>query len=324
MNTTNIQLQESVVNASLAKVDEIGLMLRASEMSFPSGSIRWKANSAATFTVRVVTASDETTQAVTLSQNGWSNISFANQDCMVFISPKSKISEFQLTDSVSGYVSIDWPTFIYSGVRKLTTYRSCIDTAILPLLTNITQWDSRYHEQVVDFEPFKHMTALTYLNLQEVTMDGSTDGIEALSSIEQLRLINVLNLYCRLSDFSQLAHLESLLCSGNSNVHGVLEDMLPLSGTLTTLSLNGSVNVSGNLKTLKNFHFLTECSLGMTGVSGRITDLSGMKTSGSLHLRASDYMINDIVSPAVRLNNNQYYTITFTNGMVSSVVEDIS
>ena len=161
------------------------------------------------------------------------------------------------------------------------------------------------------------MTALTYLNLQGLTMYGNTEGIGALTNIQQLRLLSIANLECHLSDFAQCSTLNSLICSDNSKIYGTLEDLLPLAGTLSSLHLNGAINVCGNLKSLKNLSNLTESSFGSTGVSGKITDLNGMKTSGTLSLRVSAHIENDINS--VALVNNNTYTITFSGGVVTGI-----
>lgn len=319
MNTTTIQLQESVANPSLAKVDELRFTLRASSNGFPSGSIRWKANSTTVFTARIVTVNSESTQTETVYQNGWSSMTFVNQDCEVFVSPKSKISEFQLlTDDVSENVILDWTTLVYSGVRKLLTNKASIDASILPLLTNITSWDSIKCEQEIDFDLFTKMESLTYLSLHGSAVRGNLKSVGALTHLQSLFLKNTINMQCQLSDIAGCSSLQTIGCTGSSNVQGALEDLLPLSNTLTSVQLNGSVNVYGTLDSLRQLHYVTNCKLGMTGVTGKITDLNGMISNGTLSLKVSEYIENDFNS--VVFVNEGTYQITFdSNGEVSNV-----
>ncbi len=320
MNPINIQLLEAVNNPSPAKVDELRFSLRSSGPAIPSGGIKWKSGIGVSTTVRVATANNETTQTVNPNNSVWCTLAFASQDCDVFISPKSVITEFQLAEDVSEHVVLDWPTSIYSGVTKLLLRKSCIDPSVLPLLTSVTQWTSIGNQQEIDFDLFTKMSSLTYLYLQDSAVGGDLRNIGALTQLQTITLIDTPNLDCWLGYLPLCGALQSITCSDNITVHGALEDLLPLSGTLTSLQLNGAVNVQGNLKSLKNLPLVTSCSLGSSGVRGTITDLNGMKTSGTLQLRASGYITNDLVSPSTMLNDNQIYTITFSNGVVSSVV----
>lgn len=319
MNSINVQLADTVVNAKLAKDNEIRVSLRQSGLTFASGSIRWKAKTATAFTVRIVTASGEATRTVALPANGWSNESFADQDSEIFISPKANISEFQLTNAISGYTTIDWTTFMYSSITKLITYKSPIDVSILPRLTFLTEWSSVYNGSVVDFDNFTSLSLLTRLILTYSNVIGDTKKVGLLSSLKEINLGGITDLNCKLSDFVQCTGLQTLVCSDSLGVSGTIEDLIPLSGNLTSLQLNGLFNVSGTLKSLLMLPLVTNCSLDYTGVSGKVTDLNGMKPNGgTLTLRVSDYMTNDFNS--VAFVNNNTYTITFNNsGNVSNV-----
>lgn len=321
MSCINVQLSEAIVNAKIAKVNEIRLSLRKSGLSFASGSIRWKAKTATTFTLRIVNATEESTRTVTLSANGWSNETFADQDCEIFISPKANISEFQLTEDVSEYVVIDWGSFIYSSITKLITYKSLIDARVLPRLSSITEWNSTGNILELDFDTFTSQPLLTKLILTYSNVTGNTEKISILSNLKELGLGCITDLKCKLSDFAQCADLEILSCSDSLNVTGTIADLIPLSGSLTTLRLNGSRNVSGEIKVLRSLPLLTDCSLGYTGVTGSLTDLNGMKQNGTLVLRASGYITNTVNS--VVLENNATYTITFDNNrLVSNVTRN--
>lgn len=155
---------------------------------------------------------------------------------------------------------------------------------------------------------------LTYSNVI-----GDTKKVGLLSSLKEINLGGITDLNCKLSDFVQCTGLQTLVCSDSPGVSGTIEDLIPLSGNLTSLQLNGLCNVSGTLKSLLMLPLVTNCSLGYTGVSGKVTDLNGMKPNGgTLTLRVSDYMTNDFNS--VAFVNNNTYTITFNNsGNVSNV-----
>lgn len=318
MNTTNVQLTETVVNAGIAKVNEIRVSLREPGFTLASNSIRWKAKTATTFTVRVVTTSGQSTSSVSLSANAWSSVTFASQDCEIFVSPKANISEFQLFDNVSEFVTIDWGTFIYSAITKLVTYKSPIDVTMLPRLSYITQWNSSNSPQEIDFDSFLQMSSLTNLNIHYSKVFGNTTKISLLNNLTVITMGGTTNMNCSLSDFAQCTGLQSLTCSDSQGVSGTIEDLTPLAASLTTLQLNNSRNVTGVLASLRLLHLVTTCSLGFTGVSGKLSDLNGMKQSDTLTLRASAYMTNDINS--VALSNNSFYTITFnSSGNVSNV-----
>lgn len=310
MNTINVQLPESINNSALPKVDEVHLTLKACGTTFGSGSIRWKANSATTFTVRKVTASGETTSSVTLSQGGWSDTSFADQDTEIFISPKSRMSEFQLKDAISEHVKIDWYTLVYSSIQKLITYRSYIDPAILSLLTSITEWNSTFNQQEIDIVAFTGMSSMVNLNLSNSKVTGNLEKISLLTNLRTLNLDRTTGLYSRLSAIALCTGLQNLICSDNEHVIGILEDLNPLKSSLTNLGLNGDTQVSGSLVSLKQFGNVTNCSLGNSGVTGNITDLNGMKT-GTLSLRVSGYMTNNYNS--IVFVNNNIYTISFNS-----------
>lgn len=318
MNSINVQLSETVTDASIAKLNEIRVSLRKPGFSFASGSIRWKAKIATTFAVRIVTAGGESTRSVTLSANGWSNETFANQDSEIFISPKANISEFQLTNVISEYVTIDWATFVYSSITKLITYKSPIDVTMLPKLTSFTEWNSTNNNQVIDFDNFISLSSLTSLNLTFSSVKGNTEKISLLTNLLAIRLRGATNMNCRLSDISQCTGLQTLICSDSLGVSGTIEDLIPLSASLTILELNGSRNVSGLLKSLRLLPNVTNCTLGYTGVKGKLSDLNGMKQNGTLTLRVSGYIENDINT--VVLKNDNTYAITFnSSGIISNV-----
>ena len=189
---------------------------------------------------------------------------------------------------------------------------------MLPRLSSITQWTSSYNTQEIDFGSFVPMTSLNYLNLNYSKVMGKTEKVGLLSNLQTIILGQLYELECHLTDFSQCASLKSLTCSDSPSVSGTIEDLLPLAGNLTTLQLNNTPNVSGVLKSLRSLPKVTNCSLGYTGVSGKLSDLNGMKQNGTLSLRVSAYMVNDINS--VVLENNSTYTITFnSSGNVSNV-----